>query len=107
VVSSGPCSHRLPYSPDACWTAETNAWAAESQRQAEVYIFCILAHQEQASLAPLNLEQWPFGVLPSAVLNEKVAMQKTLSVSGLLKRHPVSATYDTLASTIEQVAHEA
>ena len=34
-------------------------------------------------------------------------MQKTLSLSSLLKLHPVSATYDTLASTIEQVAHEA
>jgi hypothetical protein len=34
-------------------------------------------------------------------------MQKTLSLSGLLKLYPVSATYDTQASTIKQVAHEA
>ena len=38
--------------PTRAWTAETNAWAAESQRQADVYIFCILAHQEKASLDP-------------------------------------------------------
>jgi hypothetical protein len=93
--------------PTRAWMAETNAWAAESQRQADVYVFCILAHQEKASLDPLNVDQWTFWVLPSAALNEKVAMQKTLSLSGLLKLHPVSAAYDVLASTIEQVAHEA
>lgn len=93
--------------PTRAWTAETNAWAIDSQRQADVYVFCVLAHQEKASLDPLNLDQWTFWVLPSAVLNEQVAMQKTLSLSGLLKLHPVQTTYDTLASTIAQVAHEA
>jgi hypothetical protein len=93
--------------PTRAWTAETNAWAIESQRQAEVYVFCILAHQEKASLDPLNLDQWTFWVLPSAALNEKVGIQKTLSLSALLKLHPVSATYEALASTIEQMAHGA
>ena len=93
--------------PTRAWTAETNAWAADSQRQADVYVFCVLAHQEKMSLDPLNLDQWTFWVLPSAVLNAQVAMQKTLSLSGLLKLHPVQTTYDTLASTIAQVARAA
>lgn len=32
--------------PTRVWTTETNAFGADSQRQADVYVFCILAHQE-------------------------------------------------------------
>ena len=99
--------HGLPHAPTRAWTAETHAWALDSQRQAEVDVFCVLAHHEKASLDPLTLDQWTFWVLPSAVLNAPVAMQKTRSVSGLLKLHPVQTPSDTLASPLAQVAHEA
>lgn len=62
---------------------------------------------KKASLDPLNLDQWTFWVLPSALLNEKAAAQKTLSLSSLMKLQPVQATYETLSAAIEQVAPRA
>lgn len=88
------------------WKAETNTLGTDSQRSADVYVFCILAHKEKASLDPLNLDQWTFWVLPSEVLNEKAASQKTISLSTLLKLGPVQATFDTLSAVIEQLAQD-
>jgi hypothetical protein len=40
--------------PTRAWDATTNLLAAEIQRQAHIYIFCLLAHKDQNTLDPLN-----------------------------------------------------
>lgn len=86
------------------WDAETNTLGTGSERPADIYVFCILAHTDKASLDPLNLDQWTFWLLPSNVLNTKALNQKTISLPALLKLKPVQATYDTLSAVIEQLA---
>lgn len=41
------------------------------RRQAQIYVFALLAHKDQASIDPLNVAQWRFYVLPTAVLNAR------------------------------------
>jgi hypothetical protein len=71
--------------PTRAWDPTTNVFAIDSQRQAHVYVFAVLAERDQAKVDPLNLAQWEFYVLPTSVLNERAPIQKTISLSSLLK----------------------
>lgn len=54
-----------------------------SKRQADIYVFCLLKHQDQATINPLKMQQWEFYVVPTILLNEKFPTQKKLSIKPL------------------------
>ena len=66
--------------PTQGWESESNEYASEIMRQADIYVFCLLEHKEQDTLNPLNLDQWVFYVLSTSSLNELVGLQKTISL---------------------------
>lgn len=57
--------------PKFAWDSDTNELETERRRQAGVYVFCVLAHKNKATVDPLDLDQWVFYVVPSAVLDEQ------------------------------------
>ena len=65
------------------WDADTNRQALESKRQADVYVFALLAHREQETIDPLNLDQWDFYVLPTRVLNARARSQHSITLRSL------------------------
>ena len=75
--------------------------AKDAMRQADIYVFALLVHQDQATLDPLDVTQWIFYVLPTAILNEKAAKQKTLSLIGLRKLQPKKCSYSELNSVVQ------
>ena len=40
------------------WDPTTNEFSDEKQRQADVYVFCLLKHQEMSTVDPLDMSQW-------------------------------------------------
>ncbi|HEX8228883.1 MAG TPA: hypothetical protein VF826_06175 [Chloroflexia bacterium] len=86
--------------PTRVWNPDTNELDPEIKRQADLYVFCVLKHKDKASLDPLNLKQWDFYLLPVGVLNARMPVQKTLSLSSLLRLSPVQATYETLRDAV-------
>lgn len=66
-------------------------------------MFCVLAHKEQNSINPLDLDQWDFYILPTAILDQKVGMQKTIALSRIVKLGAVKADYENINSIILQV----
>ena len=70
-------------SPSHAWDDETGEFDDEYKRQADVYVFVLLAHQDKPTIDPMNLDQWKFYVLTTAALNEHVKDQKTLTLGGL------------------------
>lgn len=62
-----------------------NNYTVEKFRSADVYIFCLLQHKDQATINPMNLDQWTFYVVPTKVLEERFPDQKTLSLSSLTR----------------------
>ncbi|MBV9241516.1 MAG: hypothetical protein JO314_05865 [Acidobacteria bacterium] len=88
--------------PTRRWDADTNLLSADLRRQADVYVFCVLAHQEQRTLNPLNLDQWDFYVLPSGVLDAALPTQKSIGLSSLLKLGPTHTKYCGLAAAIRR-----
>ena len=71
--------------PTIGWDAATNIYGTERKRQADVYVFCLLAHADKATLNPLDLSQWEFYVLPTRVLDEKLPTRQSISLAGLLR----------------------
>ncbi|WP_128545428.1 hypothetical protein [Larkinella soli] len=89
--------------PTKGWDAETNLYSPLTVRQADVYVFCLLFHQDKTTVNPLNIDQWAFYVLPTKVLNERCPTQKMISLNSLLRLNPVKADFEELAAVVEQV----
>lgn len=87
------------------WDSESNSRSTSKNRPADVYVFCVLAHQDKRTVNPVNLDQWVFYCINTAAIDKKLAAQKTLSLSSLRRLGPVEVGYAGLAQAIKQVAH--
>ncbi len=87
--------------PTLGWTAATNTYSPERKRQADVYVFALLAHRDKATLDPLNLDQWEFYVLPTAVLDTQLPTQKTISLGMVRRLSAQQVQFGTLRSVCE------
>jgi hypothetical protein len=90
--------------PTRFWDAATNELATEVRRQADLYVFALLAHREKQTLDAMDLSQWEFYLLPTAILNARRAKQKQMSLSTLLRLDPVRCGFRDLGPSIERVA---
>ncbi|MEE4379446.1 MAG: hypothetical protein V2J55_18320 [Candidatus Competibacteraceae bacterium] len=98
-----PSAIRFNIRPTQRWNAATNEYSQEAKRQADVYVFAVLAHTDQQSVDPLNLGQWVFYVLRASKLNE-LGMQKSIALSRLRKLGPIEASYKQIAAAVESEA---
>lgn len=94
---------RFDIRPTRKWDAKTNELSAEIKRQADVYVFCVLAHKKKNSVDPLDMEQWQFHVLPASELNKSCGGQKTIGLRSLLKLRPSRVRYEEIASCVEEM----
>ncbi len=67
------------------WFAQSNTYAAEKVRSADVYIFCLLAEQDNKRLDPLDDTQWQFVVMSKVEVGNQFGTQGTVSWNRLLK----------------------
>ena len=86
--------------PALGWDAEAGARSKEKIRPADVYVFCLLAHQEKSNVNPLDLNQWEFYCLNTQALNQAIGPQRNITLSRLQKLGPVKANYLDLAKAI-------
>jgi len=87
--------------PTYSYDSETNEYDTEQKRQAHVYVFAFLKHEEKTSLDPLDLEQWEFYVLRAAILDERVPTQKRISLGTLKSLGPIRVGFGGIAEAIE------
>ena len=79
---------RFGIAPTRGLDSTSGAYSGEKRRSADVYVFCLLAHKDQATVAPLNLDQWEFMVISTAKLDALVPTQKTIGLKPLLALEP-------------------
>jgi hypothetical protein len=89
--------------PTVKWNPETGLFSENTKRQADVYIFCILASKDPNTVDPMNLDQWEFYVLPTSTLNSKIPNQKTIGFNSLLKLQPQKANFRELSIIINKI----
>jgi hypothetical protein len=65
------------------WDYRENVLNKEKKRHADVYVFSLLAHKEQSTLNPLNLDQWEFYVLATKQLAEYTRSQHSITLRSL------------------------
>jgi hypothetical protein len=88
--------------PSRFWDPRTNEWAREVRRHADVYVFALLAHQDKPTLDPMDVEQWTFFLLPTAVLNARLPSRKRLGLVTLRSLGPVECGFGKLRDEIER-----
>lgn len=89
--------------PTKGWNASTNEYSTEIKRQADIYVFCLLRHQDKSTLDPLDLGHWTFYLLPTSVLDANMPNQKRISLSTLLKLNPLQASFGEIAVAIKKI----
>jgi hypothetical protein len=67
------------------WDAETNIQHGEPKRHADLYVFCLLKHQDKGTIDPLKMEQWDFYVLPTYRLDNYKRSQSSITINSLVK----------------------
>ncbi|MFQ5667599.1 MAG: hypothetical protein ACE5I7_14400 [Candidatus Binatia bacterium] len=67
------------------WDRGTNRQSEDVRRQADVYVFALLAHTDQRTLDPLELSQWEFYVVPTMLLDNRQRSQHSITLTSLQK----------------------
>ncbi len=101
--NKAPSKISFGIAPSREWSAETNLFADEAKRHANVYVFCLLTCQDRQKIDPLDMNQWNFYVLHTNVLNEHCPNQKTISLPSLQKLSPIETNYGDLKRIVDQV----
>ena len=93
-----PIKFRIPKTQ--AWNADTGVYELERRRQAQVYVFALLAHTDKPTIDPLNVNQWKFYVLPTSILDTHVGHQKEITEKRLeaLAGQPIN--YDELREAV-------
>ena len=89
--------------PKQSWDAKEDTIDSVSRRSADVYVFSLLAHRDQNSIDPLNVNQWKFYVLATSVIDERCGEQKTIRLNPLKALKPEEPRYASLRETVERV----
>ena len=88
--------------PKLAWDPLTDEFDKEKRRNSEVYVFCVLAHKDQVTIDPLDLDQWEFYVLATSILNEHVPTQKTIGLPALQKMGAVKVRFGEIGRTVRE-----
>ena len=82
------------------WDPKTNQYGEKQVRNADVYVFCVLAHLDDQTINPLELTQWEFYILPTSTLDSSLGDQKTVSLSRLKDLGAVALSYDQIRNAV-------
>ena len=74
---------RFRIAPTHGWDSRTNSTDPIQRRQAQVYVFALLHHEDKATVDVLDLDQWSFFVLPTVVLDRERGRDESLGLPAL------------------------
>lgn len=69
-------------------------------RQSDVYVFCVLKHQDIHTIVPEDTSQWDFYVVATKRLNDVCGAQKTITLTSLIN------TFDVVPVSYENIKAE-
>lgn len=90
--------------PKKSWDSETNLYYDSVGRNSDVYVFCLFACKDPNLANPLDLNQWEFFVINTAILNQYIPTQKTITLNSLRKLGAIQVSYPELQQTILDVS---
>ena len=91
--------------PSYAWDPEIGDFKGEPKRQADIYVFALLAHKDKPTIDPMDLNQWEFYVLPTVALNTRFGSLKRVTLSSL-KALASPVHFDELKNEFKTVASQ-
>jgi hypothetical protein len=88
------------------WDADTGVQTGEPRRHADVYVFALLAHVNKATIDPLDVSQWRFYILPTAVLDARTRSQHSITLRSLDRLAGLPVDYAGLSEAVERSAEQ-
>lgn len=86
------------------WDARTGRMETEPRRQADVYVFALLAHADKRTLNPLEAGQWRFYIVATSVLDAHARSQHSITLPSLRRLSPEVLFADLDASVADVFA---
>jgi hypothetical protein len=83
------------------WDNITNQQEKVAKRHADVYVFCLLHHEDKQTVDPLNLDQWEFYVLATKQLNDYKRSQHSITLKSL-RGLTIAVQYDKLYDEVKK-----
>ena len=83
------------------WDAETNVTSETASRQADVYVFALLAHTDKRTVDPLELSQWLFWAVPTKTLGARTRSQHSITLNSLQRLAGPGHAFDGLSAAFE------
>lgn len=71
-----------------------------SIRHSDVYVFCLHECQDREVADSMNLDQWVFYILSTKILNERIGLQKSISLNSLLKLNPAKVRFHEIRQSV-------
>lgn len=86
------------------WDDTTGTSSEEKARWSHVYVFCLLHHRSKSTLNPLDIGQWSFFVLSTAVLDDRLGEQKSLGLGTLRDLGASEVSFSGIADAVRRAA---
>jgi hypothetical protein len=90
--------------PTRFWDQDVGDYVGERKRHADVYVFCLHAHQDRATLNPLDVRQWRFFAAPTRLLDTHLGVQKTVGLRTLQRIGVTEVAYGAIDTAITRLA---
>lgn len=84
------------------WNPQSGTYSRVERRQADVYVFALLAHEEKATIDPLNVNQWEFYVLPTEVIESQLGEQKSVTLGRIRRLVKGKVSFGELAEAVRE-----
>jgi hypothetical protein len=82
----------------------TNRGEQVPRRQADVYVFALLAHVDKDTIDPLNLSQWHFCVVSTQILDQRSRSQHSITLKSLESLAGPPVAYSGIRGAVELAA---
>ncbi len=82
------------------WYAATNTYGATPERASDVYVFCLLHHDDKETVNPLDLAQWSFYAVSTHRINENFQLQQRIALGPLEQLHGSAFPFADLPTRI-------
>lgn len=86
------------------WDANTGEYDSVVKRQADVYVFALLANQDQQPIDPLDTSQWLFWVVPTSKLDSRKRSQHSITLPSLISLAGEGIKFDLIRAGVLRAA---
>jgi hypothetical protein len=101
-----PSSSSFGIGKARAWDADNGSYGKPMLRHADVYVFCVHAHEDQATVNPLDTSQWDFHVVPTSVLEQRHGDRKSISLETVRRLAKRKVQYEDLAEAVREAKAE-